>query len=250
MREWMLLRPQGVRATTWLLSAGLGFSMRHAPSADRNKAPVADALHRFPPFSNGGDTVNVLEIASGTGQHVSFLAARWPHITFWPTEYGGGASGPEATAHESLDEVFASIVAHCTKCPNVHEPIELDAGALAWPDAVEATKFSAVYASNLCHIAPYAVTEGLLRGAARVLSSGGGLFIYGPFKVGGQHTAPSNEAFDARLRENNAEWGVRDSSELEQLGAQLGLRLVERVAMPANNLVLYFVRGQDRHGEA
>ena len=176
---------------------------------------------------------------------MSFLAEHYPHVQFWPTEFGGGSSGPEAAAHESLDGVFTSIVAYCTHLPNVRKPVELDAAASSWPDAVETTKFAAVYASNICHIAPYAVTEGLLRGAARVLSPGGGLFIYGPFKVHGEYTAASNEAFDARLRENNPEWGVRDSSELERLGEQLGLHLVERVTMPANNFVLYFVQGSD-----
>ena len=92
----------------------------------------------------------------------------------------------------------------------------------------------------MCHISPYAVTEGLFAGAGRVLRPAGGLFIYGPFLVNGEHTAPSNVEFDARLRAQDPQWGVRDSTALVGLAAQHGLILVERVPMPANNFVLCF----------
>ena len=223
-------------------ASSLSGKMRHAPSADRNKGPISDALKRYPPWSEAASS-NCLELASGTGQHAAFLARSYPAVTMWPTEYGGSAS-PESSAHDT-SEVFASIVAYCSGLPNVRRPVELDAGAATWPDEIESNRFQAVYACNVCHISPFAVTEGLLRGAARVLAPGGGLFIYGPFKVNGKHTAESNEAFDARLRANDAAWGVRDSTELELLGEPLGLRLVERVPMPANNFLLYFVRAAD-----
>ena len=120
--------------------------------------------------------------------------------------------------------------------------MELDAGAAAWPAEVEATEFRAVLCVNVCHIAPHAVTEGLFAGARRVLAPSGGLFIYGPFMVDGAHSAPSNADFDARLRGNNLHWGVRDSTALVSIAATHGLTLVERVAMPANNFLLFFKR--------
>ena len=211
--------------------------MRHAPSAERNREPIADALARFPPFS-GTDASTCLEIASGTGQHAAFFASRFKHMTIQPTEYSGGSAGPESSAYGSLEPVMQSIRAHSAGLLNVRPPIELDAAAPIWP--VEPEKFGAILACNVCHISPYCVTEGLLAGSARVLCPGGGLFLYGPFKVDGQHTAPSNEAFDERLKGQNAEWGVRDSTTLAELAANHGMMLRERVEMPSNNFLLFF----------
>src|SRR5206468_1965987 len=113
-------------------------------------------------------------------------------------------------------------------------------------DVVEAgsgpTNLLAVFCANVIHIAPWRVAEGLFAGAGRYLGTEGRLFLYGPFKRGGKHTAPSNAAFDQSLRDQNAEWGVRDIDDLEKLAANAGLRLVESVEMPANNLTLVFER--------
>lgn len=215
----------------------------HAPSADRNKAPIATVLGRYPPFSDAAKSSCCLEIASGTGQHVAHFASTFPKCVFQPTEYSGGSAGPEAPAYGALDPVFASIVAHSGGLGNVLKPVELDAAAAAWPIESSDTPWDAVYACNVCHISPMAVTDGLLAGAGRVLTRGTGhLFIYGPFMVDGQHTAPSNEAFDQRLRGQNAEWGVRDVAELAQRGAAHGLELVAREEMPANNFVIVLRR--------
>ena len=113
----------------------------------------------------------------GTGQHCAFFAEFFPHVTIWPTEFGGGSAGPEADAYGSLAPVFASIESYSAQLANVRKPIELDAGAAAWPEEIEATRFGAVYACNVCHISPYAVTEGILAGASRVLAPSGGLFL-------------------------------------------------------------------------
>ena len=206
-----------------------------APSAERNKVPIADVLRNFKPFA-GGASSSCLEIASGTGQHVAFFASTFPHVTFQPTEYSGGSSGPEAPAYGSLNPVFASILAHSDGLSNVLAPVELDASSSEWPSG----PFDAVYACNVCHISPYSVTEGILRESAKVLKPNGGLFIYGPFMVDGEHTAESNLAFDQRLRAQNAEWGVRDSTAIAAAAASCGLQLVAREAMPANNFVLAF----------
>lgn len=213
----------------------------HAPSADRNKEPIAAELRRFFPFSETKQPCGCLEIASGTGQHCAHFAAQFPHVKFQPTEYVGGSSGPEAEAYGDLNPVFASIAAWTDGLPNVAPPIELDAAG-EWPGAVAARRYDAVYACNICHISPYAVSEGLLAGAAAVLAPGGRLFVYGPFMLDGRHTAPSNEAFDARLRAQNPAWGVRDARDLAALATARGLALEETLPMPANNFVLVFAR--------
>ena len=215
--------------------------MRTAPSADRNAKPISDLLSRHPPFSAADARHSCLEIASGTGQHCAHLARVFPHVVFQPTEYSAGSAGPEASAYGSFSPLYASIVAHCGGMPNVRPPLELDGSAARWADGVEgAAPWDAIYACNVCHISPYAVSEGIIRGAARLLGPGGHLFIYGPFMVDGQHTAPSNVAFDERLRAQNPAWGVRDATVLAQLAESSGLRLVEKAQMPANNFVLVF----------
>jgi hypothetical protein len=100
----------------------------------------------------------------------------------------------------------------------------------------------AVVSINMIHIAPWTAAEGLMAGAGRLLAPGGVLYLYGPFKENGEHTAPSNAAFDASLRTRDSQWGVRDRDEVTALAQLNGLTLVERVAMPANNLSLVFQR--------
>ena len=207
-----------------LIGATSRSKLRVAPSADRNKAPIADVLQRHPPF----DAVDsgwrsCIEIASGTGQHCAYFADKFPHVVFQPTEYAGGSAGPEEPAYGDLSPVFSSIIAHAGGKRNVRAPIALDAAAPRWPDEVEAaaTVVDAVYCCNICHISPIEVTHGIFAGAARLLVPGTGrLFIYGPFMVDGAHTAPSNAEFDARLRAQNPSWGVRDATELADLAAR------------------------------
>jgi hypothetical protein len=104
------------------------------------------------------------------------------------------------------------------------------------------TRLAAVFCANVVHIAPWNVAEGLFAGAGRYLSADGKLFLYGPFKRGGKHTALSNAVFDTSLREGNPEWGVRDIGDVETLAKAAGLGLVEAIDMPANNLTLVFSR--------
>jgi hypothetical protein len=122
--------------------------------------------------------------------------------------------------------------------PNLLPPLWLDASADTWPVA----RADAVVAINMVHIAPWNVTKGLIAGAARVLTSGGLLFLYGPFREGDVHTVPSNAAFDAELRARNPSWGVRDLDEITALAGQHGFKAPERIAMPANNLSVVFRR--------
>jgi SAM-dependent methyltransferase len=194
---------------------------RHWPAAERNKDAILGVLKRVLP-KNG----LVLEIASGTGQHVSHFAAALPALEWQPSE-------PDAEMHASI---AAWIEAESLK--NVRPPIALDVGRQPWP--VE--RADAIVCCNMIHIAPWHATLDLMRGAGQMLASGGLLFLYGPYRRGGAHTAPSNEAFDATLRTRNADWGLRDLESVEEIARSQGFTLDEVVAMPSNNFSIIFRR--------
>jgi SAM-dependent methyltransferase len=188
-----------------------------APAAARNRQPILEVLEQHLP-SRG----LVLEVASGSGEHVMHFAQACPALTFQPSD-------PDAAHRVSVDAWAAAL-----GLANVRPAIELDTTADAWP--VEAT--DALVCINMIHIAPWAAAEGLMRGAGRVLPPGGLLYLYGPYKRGGQHTAPSNAAFDASLQAQNPAWGVRDLEAVAALAAAQGFGEPDIVGMPANNLSL------------
>lgn len=192
-----------------------------SPSFLRNRDPIRSVLARVLPEHG-----TVLEIASGSGEHAVFFAGSFPGLTWQPTDHDAAA--------------LRSIAAHraAARLPNVNPPIQVDASAPSWPVA----HADVVVSINMVHIAPWAATEGLIAGAGRVLPPGGILYLYGPYKENGTHTAPSNAAFDESLRSRNPEWGVRDVAELVDLARATGLSFAERVSMPANNLSLIFRR--------
>lgn len=202
-----------------------------APAFHRNCEPIWSVLGPFLEGRSG----HVLEAGSGTGQHAVTYAERTPGIVWWPSD-------PNA-AH------LSSIMAwrRFAGLDNVRPPMRLDIADPDWRvDAEEvraAGGFLAIFCANVLHIAPWPVSEGLFAGAGRQLRPDGRLFIYGPFKRDGEHTATSNAAFDASLRRENPQWGVRDIADLSRLAEGAGLRLRETAAMPANNFVLVF----DRH---
>lgn len=186
-----------------------------SPSAERNKGPIAELLLRLLP-SQG----TVLEVSSGTGQHVVHFAQAMPHLRWQPTERDAGS--------------LASIAAwaEAAQLPNIGAPLTLDVHDAVWPVA----KVDAVICLNMIHIAPPSATEALLAGAAQVIAPGGMLFLYGPFRRHGVHTAPSNEAFDASLKARNPEWGVRNLEDVAERVAAHGLALEAVHEMPTNNL--------------
>ena len=189
------------------------------PSSERNKRPILEALQRVLPA-----TGTVLEIASGSGQHAVFFSEHLPGITWLPTDI----------APERLASIRAwredSLQSNCL------EPCRLDVLDDDWRIAPVEVIFSA----NMVHITPWSCCLGLLSGAHRHLAPGGLLIFYGPFRIAGEHTAPSNADFDESLRQRDPEWGVRD---LEAIcDAAAGFRLEERVEMPANNQMLVFRR--------
>jgi len=194
---------------------------RSAPAALRNRQPLLDVLRDVLPC--GGE---VLEIASGTGEHVVFFAAALPEITWRPSD-----PDPEARA-----SIAAWTDAEGVR--NVGPPLDIDASAPVWPVA----RADAVLCINMIHIAPWATAEGLMAGASHLLASGAPLVLYGPFRREGRHTAPSNAEFDRALRARNPAWGVRDLEAVRDLAADHGMRLDRWVEMPANNLTLIFHR--------
>jgi SAM-dependent methyltransferase len=190
-----------------------------SPSAERNKGPIAEVLMRLLP-----ERSDVLEVSSGTGQHVVHFAQAMPHIRWQPTERDA----------DSLKSIARWL--EQTPLSNVNAPIQLDVHDRAWP----VVEVAAVVCLNMIHIAPPSATEALLRGAARVLRSGGILFLYGPYRRAGRHTSASNEAFDQLLRAQNPDWGVRNLEDVALLAASEGLELQEIKDMPANNFAIVF----------
>lgn len=193
-----------------------------SPAAARNAAPIAELLTRVLPPSG-----LVLEIASGSGEHAAHFARALPALVWQPSD-------PDEAARRS-------IVAHANAAglANIRSPLAIDATRQPWP----VTRVDAVVAINMIHIAPWDATIGLMAGAEAALAEGGVLYLYGPFREDGAHTAPSNAAFDSSLRARNASWGVRDIEAVTAAGRAHDLHLVERIAMPANNLSLIFHRG-------
>lgn len=171
---------------------------------------------------------DALEVGSGTGQHIVYFARHAPRIDWWPSDM-----------NDAHLKSIAAWRAHANLA-NLHAPQRLDLSDPAWrarmPGA-DPHRLLAMFCANVIHIAPWAVAEGLLAGAGRALRPDGRLFLYGPFKRGGRHTAASNAAFDASLREGNPDWGVRDLDEVGKAAARHGLVLSDIVEMPANNLM-------------
>ena len=191
-----------------------------APAAARNREPILDVLR-----SRLAPGARVLEIAAGSGEHAVWFAEALPQVSWRPSDREPAA--------------LASIAARVEDAglPNLLEPVTLDAAG-AWPDAAA----DAIVCINMIHIAPWAAAEGLMAGAERILPTGGVLFLYGPFREGGRHTAPSNAAFDESLKSRNPAWGVRDLEAVTALAERHGLAFQERIAMPANNLSVVFTR--------
>ena len=191
----------------------------HSPAAERNREPILSALK--PHFPSEGV---VLEIASGSGQHASYFAPHLPTKAVWqPSDLD-----PDARA---------SIAAWCRDVPRIRLPaLALDVTVADWQRQV-AVPVRLVVCINMIHIAPWTAAEGLIRGAAAM---GAPLFLYGPFKHGGQHTAPSNAAFDASLRAQDPAWGVRDLDHVAALAQREGFTAPSVTEMPANNLSVYF----------
>ncbi|PAY08959.1 SAM-dependent methyltransferase [Bradyrhizobium sp. UFLA03-84] len=201
-----------------------------AAAFHRNHQPIWAVLKNYLANRSG----DVLEAGSGTGQHVVHFARQTPDIIWWPSDL-------HAAHLRSIEawRVHAGLA-------NIRPSQPIDLSDPDWspmpPDGKGPDKLLAIFCANVIHIAPWRVAEGLFAGAARHLRADGRLFLYGPFKRGGKHTALSNAVFDTSLRERDAEWGVRDIADLEALAERVGLKLDGSFEMPANNMILMFVR--------
>jgi len=195
----------------------------YRPHVVRNRDPILDVLKRVLPPQG-----LVVEVASGSGEHAAYFAGNLPALTWQPTD-------PDPRA-------LASIAAHRTAAgaENLLPPLHLDVTAAEWP----INRADAIVCNNMIHIAPWAAAEGLIAGAQRLLSEDGILYLYGPYRIDGRHTAPSNEDFDADLRARNAQWGIRDLADVTELAKGHGFALNEIVPMPANNLSVIFRRAR------
>jgi SAM-dependent methyltransferase len=197
-----------------------------APATQRNRDPILAVLRRCLPPRGA-----VLEIASGTGEHCAWFAAALPQLVFQPSD-------PDAAQRASIAAWSAAAGVR-----NVLPPLALDVRQPGWEAAAAiARPVAAILCINMIHVAEWAATLGLARGAAALLAPGGVLFLYGPYRRGGRHTAPSNAAFDRSLRATNPAWGVRDLEAVAAAATEHGFALVETVEMPANNLSVVFQR--------
>jgi SAM-dependent methyltransferase len=201
-----------------------------APAYHRNHQAIRSVLKRYLAAKNG----DVIEVGSGTGQHAVDFARHMPEITWWPSDLN--------EQHLRSIEAWRAHAA----LPNIRPPLRIDLSDPNWCPEMQngngPAKLLGVFCANVIHIAPWRVAEGLFAGAGRYLTEPGHVFLYGPFKRHGKHTAVSNAVFDASLRENNPEWGVREIEDVEKLAGAVGLGLIEIVEMPANNLTLVFER--------
>lgn len=190
-----------------------------SPAAERNKAAILSALHALLPPEGAA-----LEIASGTGQHVAWFAAGLPGWTWQPSD--------------ARRDALHSIAAHTAQAhlTNIRPPVLLDAMAADWLPVD--CRFDLIYCANMVHVAPWPACAALMAGSARHLRGGGRLVTYGPYLEADVPTSSGNLAFDAALRQENPEWGIRRREDVEAVAAQAGLQLSQRVEMPANNLLL------------
>ena len=211
-----------------------------SPAAERNRQPILDVLRRVLPPAG-----RALDIASGSGQHVSWFARHLPAWDGQPTDYAA-ASLPSIAAWSVLDAADVAESPGACEGPlaNVRAPLQLDVTAADWP--VQGG-FDAIVCINMLHASPPATLKGLMQGVGRHLALDGVLVTYGPYILDDEPLAPSNVEFDRWLKaERDPSWGIRRLADVAARARDAGLRLRERIAMPSNNLMLIF----DRQGAA
>jgi hypothetical protein len=210
-----------VTSGPWTPSDGRRGDRRHAPATLRNRDTIAAVLADWLPVSG-----TVLEVASGSGEHIVHFAAVFPQLEWQPSD-------PDPAGLTSIAAYRADA-----RLANVAPPIALDASANGWL----LDRANAILCINMVHISPWEATLGLFAGAARLLAADAPLILYGPYIEPGVATADSNLAFDASLRARDPAWGLRDTGDVKAAAAGAGLAFAERRAMPANNLMLLFRR--------
>ncbi|GAB0095229.1 UPF0585 protein CG18661 [Sergentomyia squamirostris] len=202
--------------------------MLRNPSAERNRGAILDVLKRE--LAPCGECSIVLEIASGTGQHVVHFATEFPHVEFQPTEI--------------TPKLLESIRSFTESCPtkNIHPPVYVDITrpCESWSRDLFSGNFTGkgidyIININMIHITPIETTEGLFRNSSKLLRAGGLLITYGPYGENGVITPESNVNFDRMLRSQDPRWGIKDLLALEKLASNFRINLVRQYAMPSNN---------------
>jgi hypothetical protein len=199
---------------------------KFAPATQRNREPILELLLQILPQHG-----TILEIASGTGEHATFFSY---HLA--PRQWLPSDPNPELRASISAWTEFFP-------CEAMQPPLDLDASSPIWPvekEIIPQPPISAIVNINMIHISPWSSCLGLMAGAGRILPPGGILYLYGPYKQNGEHTAPSNADFDESLQAQNPDWGVRNLEDVIAAAAVKNLTLQETHVMPANNLSLIF----------
>jgi hypothetical protein len=200
---------------------------KRALATERNREPILQVLLEVLP-----PTGTVLEIASGTGEHAAYFAPRLKPRKWIPSD-------PNASLRESI-----VAWAEHSHSENLYQPLDIDASKPVWKAEKEIlseiSDICAIVNINMIHISKWSACLGLIAAAGRILPSNGILYLYGPYKQGGEHTAPSNAAFSEYLQEQNPEWGVRNLEDVVELAKTHNLILQKTVTMPANNLSVVF----------
>ena len=198
---------------------------QYAPATQRNREPILAILSQvLLPGSN------ILEVASGTGEHAVYFASELESCRWIPSD----------TNLASLESILAWKNANLVK--NLDLPLLIDVTQNNWQQQVADRNINVIVNINMIHISPWLACLGLMEGAGRILPPGGLLYLYGPYKRNGEHTAPSNASFDRSLRDRNSLWGVRDLEAVIEAAAAQNLRLQQVIDLPANNLSVIFSR--------
>ena len=192
---------------------------RSAPAVLRNREPILEVLREVLPAVG-----QVLEVASGTGEHIVHFARHLPNLDWQPSD-------PSPEARRSI-----AAWTQAERLENVRTPLDLDAAKTSWP----IDQAAAIICINMIHISPWEATAGLMRGAAHVLPRGGPLYLYGPYRRADRALEPGNAAFDLDLRARNAGWGLRELDAVIACGTENGLVFERSIDMPANNLSVIF----------
>ena len=196
---------------------------KYAAATARNRQPILEVLQTIIP-----DHGNILEIASGTGEHAYFFAPNFPQQQWIPSD--------------KQSEYLESIKAWQADCPtdNLQLPLSIDVMTSNWYESLLSQGIKTIICINMIHIAPWLAYLGLMTGAKKILPSNGIIYLYGPYKVNNQHTALSNQEFDRYLKSQNSSWGVRNLEDVVCVANDNGFILENKVSMPANNLSLIF----------
>jgi hypothetical protein len=198
---------------------------QYAPATQRNRKPILEVLLRLLPKQG-----NILELASGTGEHAVFFAPYFLPRLWIPSD-------PNSLSRNSI-EAWRNYY----QIKNIAPVLDINVCDPLWEIETEAMTITSIININMIHISPWTACLGLMVGAGRLLPQEGILYLYGPYKLAGQHISPSNMAFDHSLRSQNSDWGVRNLEDVVKVADEQGLQLIETVPMPANNLSIVFKR--------